>query len=256
MSDLSATYLGHATAQIEARGVRVLTDPLLRPSLFRFLRRRHQPPELEPAAIDAVLISHVHYDHLDLPSLRSLGTDTPMIVPRGAGALLRREGFSSVRELIAGESVDLDGLNVAATPAVHVASRRGTQAPASLGYLIDDGESSVYFAGDTELFPGMAEIGPIDLALLPIWGWGPKLGSGHMNPGQAAEALRLLRARRVVPIHWGTYTPAGAPRIWPWMSEMPAAEFSARAQTLYPEAAVSILAPGESIAAAGSGGPD
>jgi L-ascorbate metabolism protein UlaG (beta-lactamase superfamily) len=251
VSDLSATYLGHATAQIEARGRCLLTDPLLRPSLFRLLRRRHRPPEIEPERIDAVLISHVHYDHLDLPSLRQLFRDTPLVVPRGAGTLLRREGFTAVQEVTAGDTIAFDGLTVEATPAVHAASRRGTEAPPSLGYLIGDGEASVYFAGDTELFEGMAEIGgAIDLALLPVWGWGPTLGPGHMDPAHAAAALRLLRARRAVPIHWGTYTPAGAPRIWPWMSESPAADFSARARSLYPEAEVSVLAPGESIAVA------
>ncbi len=70
-----------------------------------------------------------------------------------------------------------------------------------------------------------------------------------MNPGQAAAALRLLRPKRAVPIHWGTYTPAGAPRIWPWMSETPAAEFAGQARGLYPETEIIVLEPGQSIAA-------
>ncbi|MBK5116590.1 MAG: MBL fold metallo-hydrolase [Thermoleophilia bacterium] len=250
MGDLSATYLGHATAQIEGGGARLLTDPLLRPSLFRFLRRRHAVPDLELRGLDAVLISHVHHDHLDLPSLRRLSRQTPLVVPRGSARLLAREGFTAVEEVTPGGSFSFGGLTVEVTPAVHTAERRGTDAPPSLGYLVRDGAASVYFAGDTELFDGMAEISDdLDLALLPVWGWGPTLGPGHMNPGQAAAALRLLRPKRAVPIHWGTYTPAGAPRIWPWMSETPAAEFAGQARGLYPETEITVLEPGQSIAA-------
>jgi len=252
VSDLTATYLGHATAQIEGRGTRVLTDPLLRPSLYTFLRRRQEVPDVELRGLDAVLISHVHHDHLDLPSLRRLSRQTPIVVPRGTAKLLGREGFTAVEEVTPGDVLEVGDLSVRVTPAVHVAERRGTIEPPSLGYLVSDHGAAVYFAGDTEVFDGMAEIADdLDLALLPIWGWGPTLGSGHMNPVQAASALSLLRPKRAVPIHWGTYTPAGAPRIWPWMSATPATEFTQHARRMHPDTEITILAPGESISAVG-----
>lgn len=252
MSDLTATYLGHATAEIEGGGTRLLTDPLLRPSLYRLLRRRHDLPAVELRGLDAVLISHVHHDHLDLPSLRRLSRQTPIVVPRGTAGLLDREGFTAIREVAPGDALEIGALRVRVTPAVHAAERRGTIAPPSLGYLVRGAGAGVYFAGDTEVFDGMAEIAAdLDLALLPIWGWGPTLGPGHMNPLEAASALRLLRPKRVVPIHWGTYTPAGAPRIWPWMSATPAIEFTEHARRIHPETEVTVLAPGESISAVG-----
>ena len=73
--------------------------------------------------------------------------------------------------------------------------------------MIEGADRSVYFAGDTDVFPGMAELAPVDVALLPIWGWGPTMGPGHMDPARAAEAAALLGARLAIPIHWGTYYP-------------------------------------------------
>jgi L-ascorbate metabolism protein UlaG (beta-lactamase superfamily) len=99
VSDRGVTYLGHATLVFERDGTTVLTDPLLRPSLMRLLRRRHDLPPIEPAGIDAILISHAHHDHLDLPTLRRLSRHVPLFVPAGIGGLLEREGFVSVSEV-------------------------------------------------------------------------------------------------------------------------------------------------------------
>ena len=254
MNELRATYLGHATTMLSAGGTRLLTDPLLRPGIYAFLRRRLASPDVELRGLDAVLISHVHHDHLHLPSLRRISRHTPLVVPRGAGRLLSKQGFVNVEEVEVGDRLRIGAIELEVTPAVHAAGRRGARPAASVGYLVAHEATSAYFAGDTELFDGMAEIdAELDLALLPIWGWGPTLGPGHMNPEQAAEALELLRPRRAVPIHWGTYTPVGAPRIWPWMTHAPAGEFVARAHALVPETEVTVLAPGESIAAAGPG---
>lgn len=250
MSGLEITYVGHATSALEAAGSRVLTDPLLRGSLMGLLRRRHATPAVDRNPLDAVLISHVHHDHLDLPSLRRLPDRTRIVVPRGAGALLRRKGFPEVEEVAAGDRLRLGALEVDVVPAVHEATRRGARDPVSVGYLIGDGDATAYFAGDTELFEGMADLAPsIDLALLPVWGWGPTLGPGHMNPKQAAEALGLLHPRRAVPIHWGTYTPVAAPRLWPWMTHRPAEGFAEHAARLAPDTEVVILRPGESVSA-------
>jgi L-ascorbate metabolism protein UlaG (beta-lactamase superfamily) len=118
---------------------------------------------------------------------------------------------------------------------------------AALGYVIERGRS-VYFAGDTGLFEGMRELSPeLDLALLPVWGWGPKLGPGHLGPREAADALRLLRPRRAVPIHWGTLFPRGLRRDRERLLRDPPHEFARAAVELAPDVDVSVLAPGESL---------
>jgi L-ascorbate metabolism protein UlaG (beta-lactamase superfamily) len=250
VSGLGATYLGHATVSLEASGTRVLTDPLLRKNLKGLLRRRHAVPDLGADPIDAVLISHVHYDHLDLPSLRRLPDRPRIIVPRGAGGLLTRAGFEDVEEVTVGDRLHLGRLEIEVTPAVHPATRRGAEEAESIGYLVGDGATTAYFPGDTELFDAMADLAPrTDLALMPIWGWGPTLGPGHMNPEQAAEALGLIRPARAVPIHWGTYTPVGAGRLWPWMTHSPALGFAEYAALAAPETEVVVLEPGQSVAA-------
>ena len=143
--------------------------------------------------LDAVLVSHAHWDHLDLGSLKRLGRDVRIVIPRGAGKLVRRRGFADVVELDLGDRVEIGSVSVTATRADHDAGRGpfGARAPA-FGYLIE-GTRRVYFAGDTDLFPELAELAPVDLALLPVAGWGPRVPAGHLDPRRAAEAARLLR---------------------------------------------------------------
>ena len=241
---LSATWLGHSTVLVEAAGVRVLTDPLLRPRLG-LLRR--VAPVVAPieGELDAVLVSHVHFDHLDVPSLRRVRA-RQFVVPRGARRLLQRRGLGPVVELGAGDELTIGALTVHATHAVHRA-RRGLRAPpASLGFLLS-GPARVYCAGDTEVFDGMRDLAPLDLALLPVWGWGPRVGPGHLDPAGAADALRLLRPRVAVPIHWGTYLRMGMSRDEDALREPPA-RFARLARELAPEVDVRILAPGERLA--------
>jgi L-ascorbate metabolism protein UlaG (beta-lactamase superfamily) len=209
------------------------------------LRRRGRAPD-RLGAIDAVLLSHLHYDHLDLPSLRMLEPKPVLVCPTGAGRLLERAGFPGAYELVPGESLELRGVRVEATPAEHGGSRLPwglTVAP--LGYVVR-GERSVYFAGDTDLFDGMAELGPVDAALLPVAGYSPKLGFGHLDERRAAQAAALLRAGLAVPIHWGTFHSMAQAR-GAWFSE-PGARFAAYAAELAPGVEVRVLAPGESIA--------
>ncbi|HEV2951747.1 MAG TPA: MBL fold metallo-hydrolase, partial [Actinomycetota bacterium] len=196
-------YVGHATVLVEMDGVRLLTDPLLRGRLLH-LRRIGEVDTEALGDVDAVLISHLHFDHLDLPSLRLLGRDVPIVVPRGAGRLLARKGFGSVTELGIGEELRVGAVSVRGTPASHDAGRVPFGARAEpMGHAIT-GSRAMYFAGDTDLFDGMEALGPVDVALVPIWGWGPSLGAGHMTPRQAAEAVRALHASVAIPIHWGT----------------------------------------------------
>jgi L-ascorbate metabolism protein UlaG (beta-lactamase superfamily) len=236
-------FLGHATVLIEVDGVRLLTDPLLRD---RVAHLRRQAPPVDSALYagpDAVLISHLHHDHLDLPSLRLLGRDTPLVVPVGAGEWLRRRGFATVSELGVGDVARVGTLAVTAVQARHDGRRLGGPRTATLGYVVSGGHT-VYFAGDTELFAEMADLSrPLDVALLPVAGWGPTLGPGHMNPFDAARAARLIGPRIAVPVHWGTLSPIGLghrvrigdpPRL-----------FAEHVAGLAPRVEVRILLPGE-----------
>jgi L-ascorbate metabolism protein UlaG (beta-lactamase superfamily) len=243
------TWIGHGTALVDLDGVRLLTDPLLR-NRVAHLQRRVPPPAAEALRdLDAVLITHLHRDHLDLPSLRRLPRDLPLVVPRGAGRLLLRRGFDSVREVAPGDEVTIGAVTVQATEAHHGGARGvvGARGPA-LGFVFA-GTRRIYHAGDTDLFDGMREIGAtgLDLALVPIWGWGPRLGPGHLDPQRAADALVFLHPRRAVPIHWGTYAVGPAARRPQRYLSAPLAPFVAAARKLAPDVEVVPLEPGESL---------
>jgi len=107
------------------------------------------------------------------------------------------------------------------------------------------GEKSVYFAGDTDLFAGMADIhGALDVALLPVWGWGPTLGEGHLTPRRAAESLTMLRPRAAIPIHWGTFAPLGLGWLRPRFLTAPPYDFANHASNLAPDVSVHVVHPG------------
>ncbi|NLE21897.1 MAG: MBL fold metallo-hydrolase [Actinobacteria bacterium] len=257
-SSLSLTFVGHATVLLEMDGVRLLTDPLLRRRIGVLLRRSPIPGPGLRRDLDAVLISHAHLDHLDVPSLRLIDRATPVVVPRGLGRLLRRIGFEPL-EMDVGDVVAIGpagegsapagpvpgGVRITAVPADHPGTRYPLVGAApALGYVIERA-MTVYFAGDTGLYPEMGDIGPVDVAVLPVGGWGPRLPDDHLNPLSAAKALRLLRPAACVPVHWGTIYP-------PWLPP----EFNARwsrwphvfaryAAHLAPEVEVRVLQPGE-----------
>ena len=243
---LSLTWLGHSTVLLEAGEARLLTDPLLRPRVMHL--RRVAPPAALDGELDAVLISHVHHDHLDFGSLRQLRAKR-FVVPHGAGRLLARRGLGPVVELGEGDELPLNGVTVRATHAAHPA-RRWVGASASLGYVVSTPER-VYFAGDTDLFDGMRRLAPLDVALLPVAGWGPRVGRGHLDPRQAAEALRLLQPRVAIPIHWGTYLRMGMSRNGAGLRE-PAERFQRLAGELAPEVSVRVLRPGETLVPSGA----
>ncbi len=242
-------FLGHATVLIELDGLRLLTDPLLRDRVTH-LRRQVSP--VDPAVyagLDAVLISHLHYDHLDLASLRLLGIDTRLLVPAGAGAWLESRGFTKVTELSVGETASVGALTVTAVEARHDPRRRpgpGGLRAETLGYVVHGRTRTVYFAGDTELFDGMSALGSsLDIALLPVAVWGLTLGPGHMGPLDAARAAGLIRPRVAIPIHWGTLLPIGiAGRHRDRLGDPPR-QFAEHVASLAPGVEVRILEPGQ-----------
>jgi L-ascorbate metabolism protein UlaG (beta-lactamase superfamily) len=236
-------YLGHSTTLIDMDGVRVLTDPLLRRRVMHLRRSAPLPGRVEPGA---VLISHGHQDHLDLPSLRRFPRDTPIVIPRGLGRVVAARGFRDVREVDEGAEIEFGGVTVRATYADHGGRSLPGRSQAAVGYAVL-GSARVFFAGDTGLFESMDGLVPdLDLALLPIWGWGPTVGPGHLEPRSAAEALTLLRPRLAVPIHWGTLRPFYRSGRAAFL-RAPADAFVAAARELAPEVAVRVLDPGGSL---------
>jgi L-ascorbate metabolism protein UlaG (beta-lactamase superfamily) len=236
------TWLGHSTVVVDVDGTRVVTDPVLRSRIWH-LRRDDAVGVEALGRLDAILVSHTHFDHLDLPSLERLDPRLPVLIPRGAGGLVRRRGFANVVEVEPGDEIAVADVRVRVTHADHE-SKRGPFAAVtpSVGYLVGS-SFCVYFAGDTDVFAGMADLRPVDVALLPIWGWGPRLGPGHLDPGGAVAALRLIRPAVAVPIHWGTFRTPFAARP----DGARAREFAELAAEGTGEVDVRILAIGETL---------
>lgn len=239
-------YVGHATVLIELDGVRVLTDPVLRMRVAHLRRRVPLPPLEELLPLDAVLISHAHHDHLDPPSLRRIAPGPTVVAPDGCGRMLRRSGATEVVEVRAGDRLELEDIALEALPAAHGLGRYPLgRRTAALGYLLE-GTSNVYFAGDTDVFSEMADLaGKVDIAALPIAGWGRKVPAGHLDPERAAHAAALIAPRIAVPIHWGTLRAAGAQRRADPLA--PAAAFVTAVAHLAPRIEVRVLMPGERL---------
>jgi L-ascorbate metabolism protein UlaG (beta-lactamase superfamily) len=236
------TWLGHSTVVVDVDGTRLVTDPVLRRRVWH-LRRVAAVDPRSLGALDGILVSHGHFDHLDLGSLAQLDRSLPVVVPAGLGRLLQRRGFARVLEVGVGDELELGSLRLRVTHAEHESSRGPLGArSAAVGYVVQ-GSTSVYFAGDTDLFEGMTALAHLDVAVLPVSGWGSRLPAGHLDPRRAAEALRLLRPRLAVPVHWGTFrTPFGPPR-----QDRPAREFAESAAELAPGVEVRVLRIGETL---------
>ncbi|HVN11436.1 MAG TPA: MBL fold metallo-hydrolase, partial [Kineosporiaceae bacterium] len=191
------------------------------------------------ATLDGVLISHLHHDHCDLATLRALAAPV-VVAPPGAAAWLARHGVGGTVELEPGEGLALaSGVRVVAVRARH-SGRREPWGPTALavGHVVEGTSGSAWLAGDTGLYPGMGDLpaltrrGRIDIAAVPVWGWGPTLGPGHLDPAEAAEAAVRVGAGVAVPVHWGTLHPAGLRAVMRDRLVGPAGEFAARLATL------------------------
>ncbi|MHB9857958.1 MBL fold metallo-hydrolase [Streptomyces sp. YIM S03343] len=246
------TWWGHATCTVEDSHIRVLTDPLFARRLAHLRRRRGEVPPPGALRADVALVSHLHADHLHVPTLARLAPGTRLLVPRGAPLAvpaLRRLTHLRLVEVAPGDVTKVGDLVVRAVPARHDGRRLpvGPHRSPALGYVIE-GEARTYFAGDTGLFDAMeAEVGPVDVALLPVGGWGPYLGEGHLDAGRAAQALARLAPRSAVPVHYGTYWPIGMDAVRPHEFHAPGDEFVRLAAERAPAVAVHRLGHGESV---------
>nr|WP_229698738.1 MBL fold metallo-hydrolase [Wenjunlia tyrosinilytica] len=248
------TWWGHATVTVQDSGVRVLTDPLFPRRLAHLRRRRGPVPPPDAARADLAVVSHLHADHLHVPSLARLAPGTRVLVPHGALKVvpglrrLRSRGLE-LTEVRVGDEVAMGALVVRAVPAAHD-GRRWPMGPAvapALGYVVH-GESTTYFAGDTSLYEGLeAAVGPCDTALLPVGGWGPNLGPGHLDARRAAQALDRIGPGAAVPIHFGTFWPIGMDAVRPHEFHAPGTDFVRHSGELAPKVAVHLLRHGESV---------
>jgi len=238
-------WLGHASVLVELDGVRILTDPVLRPRIGPLVRIAAPARPGDVGIVDCVLLSHLHADHADLRSLRAVRRSGPILAPRSARRWLMGRGLGPVTEAAVGVEVGVGPVTVMAVPAVHDGRRwpRGP-APTPIGFMIR-GSRSVYFAGDTDLFDEMADLrGSVDVALIPIWGWGPGVGPGHLDPERAAAAVALIQPAVVIPIHWGTFALPRVVRRWAHPAD-PANEFARLVAQTSPGVEVRLLSPGE-----------
>ncbi len=210
------TWVGHATFLVQLGGRSALIDPVMSESIAAGLVRRNVAPGLSWAAlprIDVVLVTHNHRDHMDAPTLKTLGPDPVYVVPQGLGRWFERAGLRRVLEMAWWQREEVEGLGITFVPAEHW-SRRGLldiNATWWGGYVIERGGLRVYHSGDTAWFDGFALIGErcgaIQAAMLPIGAYAPRwfMRRQHMDPADAVRAFCALGAARFVAMHWGTF---------------------------------------------------
>ena len=216
--NLSITFLGHSCLLIQFNGFRIVTDPFLsrRASFSQKIGPARRIPAVLPADtfpdVDLILLSHNHFDHMDMPALETLGDRAVKLVPLGDGRHLARSGLYNYIEMDWGENFSLNGLNVTFLPAKHFSARTALDRNRSLwgSYLIEIGSKVIYFSGDTAMgsvFSGLADkLPPIDAALISIGSYDPQflMKDSHLTPEEAILLARILDARKMIPIHWGT----------------------------------------------------
>lgn len=262
-SGLRLTWMGHSSVLAEIDGRRVLFDPVWgeRCSPFTFIGPRRLHPVPLPLAelgdVDVVVISHDHYDHLDMPSIRTLARGgTRFAVPLGVGAHLERWGVPAGRiaELDWHESTRVADLTLTATPARHFCGRglRNRQRTLWASWAVAGPEHRIFHSGDTGYFPGFADIGrdhgPFDVTMIQLGAYSEFWPDVHMTPDEALRTHGDLRGDVLLPIHWGTFNLA--PHPW--------AEPAERTWRLAKEAGVRAAhpVPGQSFEPGAPGGPE
>lgn len=242
---LAITWIGHATAVIDLAGTRLVTDPLLQRHAGVLRRRGGRPAESWRAA-DAVLLSHLHLDHAEVRSLR-LFADVPVLTAPANARWARTKGLDGVG--LVDEWAPVGGVEVRLAPAVHHARPMPHRPNVANGHLVRGGGLRIWVVGDSEPFPGMVHLpdlagGPIDVALIPVGGWGPRLSAGHMDPAKAARVCAEVGVGTAIPVHWGTLHAPGwrnLPRGW---MDHAGEAFRAAAARVSPLTRVEVLAPG------------
>lgn len=209
--ELCITWIGHASFLLQTHDSNVLVDPNWAKWL-KVIKRLKQPgialhhlPD-----IDLVLVTHAHFDHLDRRTLRRVASDQPIVVPIGVGTLVHDLGFNLVHELDYWQAIELDGLTISLTPCHHWGARFLADRHRGFGgFVIEANGRTIFHCGDTAYFPGFQQIGEryeIEVALLPIGAYDPPSGREvHMNPEEAVQAFVELRAKKLVPMHYGTF---------------------------------------------------
>jgi L-ascorbate metabolism protein UlaG (beta-lactamase superfamily) len=244
------TWIGHSTVVVDVDGVRLLTDPLLHQHSWPLRRLVPRPDPESWRGPDAVLISHLHHDHAELRSLRMLRGVPLMSDPENV-RWLRKRGLGPAVPL-GDEWVELtQGVSVRQVRAVHDHRPMPHRPNAANGHIVKGPSGTVWIAGDTELYPEMDQLpqlagGAIDVALVPVWGWGPRLSGGHLSPLQAAEAVRMTQARYALPVHWGTLHPPWLHRFGRDWLDLPGEHFADAVASRCPDTAAVVLEPGQS----------
>ncbi|GII99426.1 L-ascorbate metabolism protein UlaG (beta-lactamase superfamily) [Sediminihabitans luteus] len=254
---LRVTWVGHSTVVIDVAGVRLVTDPLLRRHAG-LLRRRGGAPSGAWRGSDAVLLSHLHLDHAEVASLRML-PDAPVLAAPENVPWLERHGLRGValapdEWTSVGDATGAGRVEVRSVPAVHGDRPMPHRPNGTIGHLVrwsrGDDRAVVWALGDTEAYPAMADVAalagaPVDLALVPVSGWGPRLSGGHLGPAQAAQVCADAGVRAAVPVHWGTlHVPGGRwlPRGW---MDVPGLAFGVALADRAPGCRPVVLAPGQ-----------
>ena len=219
-SGLRATWIGHATVLLEIDGARILTDPVwserVSPSSLVGPRRFFEPPLAmdELPRIDAVLVSHDHYDHLDMETVQTLGKrGARFLVPLGVGAHLEKWGIlpAQIQELDWDDQAQVAGVTLTAAAARHFSGRRLSDRDATLwcSWVIASGRHKVFYSGDSGYFDGYKEIGlrhgPFDVTLMSVGAYGPTWPLIHMTPEEVVQAHVDVRGELLVPVHWATF---------------------------------------------------
>lgn len=219
---MRVTWVGHSTVLLQIDGRTYLTDPVWSSRIGGVIKRQTPPgiPFSSLPRIDAILLSHDHYDHLDAGTLTRFPRDIPVLAPTGVGPWLRKRGFHRVVERSWWEETSLDGHRVTAVPAQHFSGRTpwGRDTTLWCGWVVQGSEgSSAWFAGDSGYFSGFRQIGDafpgLDVALVPAGAYLPRwfMSVVHVDPGEAAQAFVDSRAKRLLPIHWGAFRLADEP---------------------------------------------